>query len=683
MSFHVKFDILEYKEMGLLPSLKEYIEHDEIINYLDFEKGNVDLCVWKKYVPTQAEIASPEFREREVTRVLKTGAWVAIKDTVVWLPPNYYQRLQYGKAGSDDFEFRLKRLKHVYFKLWARKHPKCMGTFTVKNRQDGETTESMGDCLWECADGNMINGQIGLQSKTRDDAENPCWLATQTLWQAYPKWLKDEIYSDFTSGQNIAEKLKFMRDSDEENGVPARNVLFKYYPAVYNAMDGKSNMKKCVLDEVLKWVECDFGDTLVNYKKFIMPGFERRGMFDMFSSPADKDCQSYKDGFALWENSNPDDMDLTLPLEERSTTSRIFRYYSNPLEGILGAYDKWGDADPQRIYDHIMKERKATPKDKRLAEVRAFPLTEEEMWGSLEAASIWSNTEGIAERKLYLAPRRFKYDYSKEPVKVYGNLERIEGHIDGDVQFRPADTDKFDLQKARFCISHFTDEDQKMALKYNSLGKPMPPVYVENCLGLDPFNHRYYAKDKSKQSHAAMVNRRFRNALDTSKTAITRCPTLIYDCRPTHQEIMFEDALKAAVFNRALIQYENRNDKFANFAEDRGYSDWLLPEIGASKDSVRKGDAPTGKGTFLDEGIGLIDAATNKPLNENDRYDLEYYWFTELLSAYLRFDPKNTQVHNLVMADIQALMGIVKITHKKERKKSPVNAAVLDFVLGN
>ncbi len=678
-SFNVKFDILDYQKKGILPSIDDYIKHDEIINYNDYEKGNIDGCIWTKHVPTKEEIKSTEFREREITRILRTGAWIAIKDTVVWLPPNYYMRLQYGKAGEDDLQFRLKRLKHVYFKLEARMHPMCMGTMTVKNRQDGETTEAMGDALWEMADGIMYNGQLGIQSKTRDDAENPCWLAVQTMWQAYPQWLKDEIYSDFSSGQNIAEKLKFMRDADEENDIKARNILFRYYPAVFNAMDGKSNMKKCYLDEFLKWVECNFGDSFTEYKKFLMPGFERRGMFDIFSSPAVIDCKSYQFGYELWKQSDSEKMDMDIPIAERTTESQMFRYYSNPLEGIMGAYDKWGDADGQRIYDHIMRVRKATAKDKLMAEVRAFPLSEEEMWGSLEASSIWGNTEGIKNRKIYIIGQRFKNEVTKEPIKVFGNLERIDGYIDGDVEFRMADTDKFDLKDARFCFTYLPDEEQKGELLINKDGKPAPPRLVENVLGIDPFNNRYQAKDKLRQSNAAMVNRVFRNTLGRP---YNKCPTMIYDCRPSHQETMFEDALKAAVFNRALIQYENRSDKFANYAEDRGYSDWLLPEIGAPKDSLRKGDAPTGKGHFLDEGIGLIDAATNTPLNDSEQYWLEYYWFEELLGAYLKFDPVNTKAHNLVMADMQALMGAIKILHKKIRQPSKVNGAVMDFLMG-
>lgn len=679
-SFHVKFDILEYKEKGVLPSLDDYLKHDEIINYRDYEKGNIDSCIWQKHVPTAKELGSETFKEREVTRILKTGAWIAIKDTVLWLPPNYYQRLQYGKAGPDDFEFRLKRLKIVYFKLWARMFPLCIGTMIIKNRQDGETTETMADCLWECADDIMLNGQLGIQSKTRDDAENPCWLAVQTIWQGYPQWLKDLIYSDFISGDKIAEKIKFMRDKDEINGLEARNVLFKYYPAVYNAMDGKNNMKKCVLDEFLKWVEVNFGDSYTCYKKFIMPGFQRRGMFDMFSSPPDKDCKSYQDGYQLYLKSDVDAVDMSLPLNQRTTESGIFRYVSNPLEGILGAYDKWGDADPEMIYAKIMKDRKAAAPDQKLAEIRAFPLTEEEIWGSMEAASVWSNTEGIKERKLYIIGRRFKDNVTKEPIMQFGNLERVDGYIDGDVEFRPADISSFDLNKGRFCFSYLPREDKKEPLIYDHNGKPLPPKLVENIIGLDPFNHRYAPKDKYRQSNAGMINRKF---LDFFETGIVNCPTMIYDCRTQHKETMYEDTLRAAVFNRALIQYENRHKGFEEYAEDRGYLPWLLPTIGAPKGSNQKGDAPSGRGAtaFLDEAMALLDRATNKPIREGDPYYLEQYWFIHLLTAYLKFDPNNTQPHNLVMADLQALLGIVKMKHRKTRKPSELNGAAMEYLL--
>lgn len=667
--FHVDFNIYTYSD--ILPKLSEYLEHDEIINQEHRDKGNIEKMVWKRHTPTTGEISSKDFRTQEIRRVLKTGAWVWIKDYPMWIPPNYYFALTYGAAGAGPMEFRLKRLKHVYFKIRARNTAACKGTFTVKNRGDGETTMAVTDGMWECMDGIMDVGQVGLQSKTRNDAFNPCWMYVQTLWQSLEPWIKEELYSDFSSGENIAEKLRFQRNADVQRGRRARNVLMTYYPAVFDAMDGKHDVKKCILDEVLKWVECNFGDSLTCYSKFIMPGFERRGMFDIFSSPAAKDCQSYREGYELWEKSDP-----SVITAMGSTTSGIHRWYSNPLEGIHGAYDGYGDAEPNRIYDFIMAQRAAAAKDKKLEETRAFPLNDEEMWGSIEGGSVWSNTQGMKDRKVYLIGTRFK-DANKEPRVIYGNLERVDGYIDGDVEFRQADIDHFDLEQARFAFSYLPQNKEQ--LKRDENGIFLPPRYVENCLGVDPFNLRYGPKD-TRGSDAAMVNRKF---LDLFETGVNKCPTMIYCCRTPHQETMFEDALKAAIYNRALLQYENKSDKLANHAEDRGYSKWLLPGIGERDDSKRKGDGPSGRGRFLEEGMSLLNAATNTPLpGTGDEYRLEKYWFVELIADYLMFRPKNTQASNLTMADMQALIGAVKILHKKIRKPSGLNDAVVDYLLG-
>jgi hypothetical protein len=665
--FKVKFDMTDYFDINPREQNHEYLKHDEILNYRDHEKGNIDNCVWTRQIPTAEEIGSPTWRAIELKRILKTGVLIGIKDEIMWLPPSYYFALQYGKVGDVDLQFRIKRLKEEYFKIRVRNNKGCAGSFVVKNRADGETTMAVTNALHECMDGMMNVGMIGLQSKTRSDVRNPCWLAVQTLWLSLDQWIKNELFSDFASGENIAEKLRFIREGTDSK--PARNIVFEYFPAVFNAMDGRHNMKKCILDEVLKWVECDFGDTLTNYRKFIMPGFERRGLFDIFSSPADKDCQSYRDGYELWKASDPDKINPVTG----TTDSRIHRWYSNPLEGIQGAYDKWGDADPDAIYDHIMRERKACSKDKLLGEVRGFPLNEEEMWGSLEASSQWSNTKGIKERKLFLLGTRFKNAQTQEPKCVYGNLERVDGYIDGEVEFRQADVDHFDLDVARFCFSYLPQNKEPL----RSIFKP--PAIVQRAIGFDPFNLRYPTKNPGQQSNAAMVCRIFR---DIFNTGINRCPAMIYCCRPIHQDISFEDCLKAAIFNRALINYENRSDKFANYAEDRGYFAWLLPEIGAGTMSTRKGDAPAGSGKFLDEGMALIDAATNVPINPEDEYNLEKYWHDELLDDYLKFNQKDTHANDLVMADIQCLMSIVKILHKKVRQPSMVNDGVLDYLLG-
>lgn len=673
--FKCGFDIGDYRD--ILPSYEEYKKKDFCLNMDEYQKGNIDNCVWKKYKPSIDEINSPYFREQEARRILKTGVYICISEEICWIPPSYYTALQYGKVGEVDLEFRLKRLKHVYFKIRARNNPNCKGSLTLKNRADGETTMAISDSMWEMMDGNMNVGQIGLQSKTRNDVINPCWSTAQILWQSYPKWLKDDLYSDFVSGDNIAEKFQFMRNGDEEKNIAARNVRMQYYPCVYNAMDGKHNMKKCILDEVCKWVEAEFYDTYTNYSKFIMPGFERRGLLDMFSSPSDVPTKSNEQVYNLWKDSNP--YEIT---SNGTTKSRVHRYYSNPLDGIQGAYDRFGDADPNRIYDWIMNERKNVSKDKLMGEIRGFPLNENEMFGSFDSSTMWDNQKGIEERKIYLLGTRFKDDKTKEPKVVYGNLEWRDGVVDTDVDFRQSDKEEFDVDVARFCISYMPKNKEvlkrsNVIVRGESIGeRPKPPTIIQSCLGIDPYGKRYPGKVFSKGS---MVNHIF---MDLYETGINKCPNLLYINRPSHQEIFFEDAIKAAVFCRSMMQPESINDKIIDYCEDRGYIDWMLSKIGQPKNSLMKGDAPTGgKNAYLDEIISLINAATNTPLLSTDKYLLELIWFYELLDDVSKFNRADTHLNDASMAWGASLLGSVKLLYKKVRTPSALNSGVLDYLL--
>jgi hypothetical protein len=662
--FKCGFDIHDYKD--ILPSWREYAKDDFIINQDHYQKGDIDLCVWKKYEPVKDEVNSQYYRATELKRILRTGAWIKIKEEIIWLPPAYYTSLQYGKVGEVDLEFRLKRLKHVYEKIRARNNKQCKGTLTIKNRADGETTMSISDAMWEMMDGNMNVGNIGLQSKTRNDAINPCWSTAQILWQSYPQWLKDELYSDFVSGDNIAEKFQFMRSSNEEKGLSARNIRMQYYPCVYNAMDGKHNMKKCILDEICKWIEAEFYDTYTNYSKFIMPGFERRGILDMFSTPADVPTKSNEQVYDLWKDSDTNDMTAN-----GTTKSRVHRIYSNPLDGIQGAYDKYGDADANEIYNWIMAERKAVKKEKLQGEIRAYPLNENEMFDSMDASSIWSNQKGINERKIYLLGKRFKNEETKEPLVVYGNLDWVDGIKDYEPIFRMSDKQEFDVYDARFCFSFLPDLENREPLPniYN------PPNYVENCIGIDSVDKRYAGK---RPSDFAMVNHKF---LDLRNTGIVKCPTMIYCNRPLPIEISYEDAIKAAIYIRAKVQVESLNTKIVDYFEDRGFINWMLSKIGMPQNSLVKGDAPSGKTAFLDEIISMIDAITNVPVNEGDQYLLLLNYFYQLLDDVSKLNPKDTHARDLSMAWGQALLGCAKLLFKKARVPSMVNNAVFDYLL--
>lgn len=662
-SFKMGFDIANYKD--ILPDWEDYLKNDYIINGEDFEKGNIEECYWKKYNPSMDEINSLEFQEREARRILKTGVWIAIKNEILWFPPNVYFALQSGRAGSVDMQFRLKRLQTELEKIRARKNAGCMGTLLIKCRGEGETTFEVTNSLWECLDGNMETGQIGIQSYNRAAAINPCWSYAQTLWHSLPQWQKKLFYSDFVSGNNIAEKMQWQRPTNEEAGIKSRNVLFTYYPSG-TPMDGKHDVKKCLLDEIAKWEECSFYHTFTNYKKFIMPGFERRGMFAMFSSPSDKNNKSNEEVYELWCDSNPKEID-----EDTGTTkSRIHRIYSNPLHGIHGAYDKYGDADPERIYDHIIKERKKLPKDKLLAEVRGFPLNEQEMFESTEGNEFWDNRKGIKERQIYLLGTRVKDIKTGEPIKVFGNLEWKEGIVDHPlgVDFRQSDKYEFDVEDSRFAFTvlpNFKDDLKNIFI---------PPDYIESALGVDPFGKRHPGK---KFSNGAGVIYKFR---DLYETGINKMVTGLYINRPYHEDIFFEDMIKACVFTRSKLQFEANHDRIGGYFTDRNYKEWVLPQIGEKRGSDRLGDNITARGKFMDEMVGLINAYTNIPVDKTQECLLDKIWFIELIDDLLKFNLKDTHENDAVMAMGQALMASAKMMFMKQRQKSEFNDNVFDYL---
>ncbi len=652
--FKINFNILDYMDVCPPPPT-------DIKEYINWDKPQSE-CVWKKNVP---DFVTPRYKQQESMRVLRTGVWIIIKSMPVWLPPNYYFFLQYFSTGGKPPQFRLKKLKHIYFKLRVRANPKALGTYTIKNRQDGETTFEMSDCLHECADGNLDYGAIGMQSKTRKTVTESCWRTLTMGWNSLDEWVRKLFYPDIVSTDQIAEKMKFQRPKTADDG--GRDILMMFGASVHNAFDSLANMRKCVLDEVNKWEECSFYATFLNYEKFIAPGTERKGIFSIFSSPADTSGRHNDEAYAFWKNSNPDEL-----TDFGSTKTRIFRYYSNPLEGIEGCYDEFGDADGEVIYTIIMQKRADCDPEFLMGEIRGYPLNEQEMFGSTDQQACWSNIEGLKERSIYLIGRRFKNDATKEPIGLYGNLERVDGFENGEVEFRPADIQRFDVNVARFFVPFVSQNREPLRDIFN------PPNYVEGCLGIDPIQRRH--PTGKKMSNAAMVNWKFR---DVHETGILKCPTLVYCCRPSHAEVFYEDAIRAAIYTRSMVQVENLNDKIIDYFEDRGYINWMLSKVGQPKNSLIKGDAPTGGGRnmFLYEVIGLIDAAINTPLRDDEPYLLENFWSIDLINDLLKFNSKDTHENDLSMAFGQALFGAVKILFRKIRQKNHVTSGVLNYLL--
>lgn len=668
--FHVKFNLEDYED--ILPPIPE--DYTEIIN------SDID-DIYEQYwrVTDFPDIITFEFLQREVYRI-KHGVWMLNKGVLMWIPGNYYQFLTYGNANGDPPQFRIKRLKNIYLKIRVRKNPRFVGTYTIKNRQDGETTMAMSDGLWEVNSGELTHGMVATQSKTRNDAMNPCWFNCRMQWNGYPQFLKTELYSHFISGNNIAEKLEFSEPPDPNDPKDkGKNIIITYGPSTHNAFDGKNNVRKMIMDEINKWIECSFALTFTNYMKFMMPGKTRKGLFDIFSSPADTNGRHNDEAFQFWKDSNPKELTKT-----GATKSRIYRIYSNPLEGIEGFYDKYGDADPQEILEHIQTERNNKPKDKLMAEVRGFPLPiigtdepdEDEIFGATDSSSIWINKKGMTTRRTNILKEKTK-------IVQYGNIE-WPGNVpeSGEPIFRIADTMQFNDETARFCLSH----EPKNKIELFDFKTCPKPGLIEQVIGTDPFNLRYGTKNQVTGSLGAAICWKFR---DFAEQNTLEYPTLSYLARPWHQSIYMEDMILAAVYMRAMIHYENKNTDLEKYVEDRGYISWMLVDENAKVietpdgKKVKRGAAPDGRAAnaFMNNGIGYINGVTNLPLTPEEKYLLELFNHEEVLADALDFNKADTVKNHFTMAWIQALIGRNKILFKKIRKKDTKNNMMLQYLL--
>lgn len=664
-AFHVKINLEDFKD--ILPPIPD--DYSEIINS---EIDNIYDQHWK--LPDFPDIITFDFLQTEIHRI-KHGVWILIKGVLLWIPGNYYFFLVYGNANGDAPQFRLKRLKNVYKKIRTRKNPRFVGTFNIKNRQDGDTTMGMSDILWEIPSGELRNGMAAIQSKTRADAQNPCWFNLKMQWMGYPHFIKDELYGHFTSGNNIEEKLTFSEPADPNNPLDkGKNVIITYGPSTHNAFDGKNNVRKIFLDEIIKWVEANFYLTFTNYMKFMMPGKIRKGLFDIVSSPADTNGLHNDRAQKFWKDSDPNDIQK----ETGSTKSRVMRLYSNPLEGIEGYYDIYGDADPQEIYEHIMRERRTKPKELMMAEVRGYPLpiinsdepNEDELFGSFDIASIWINKTGLAEQRQKLA-------HVKATNVVYGNIEWPNLVQDsGEPVFRIADTMDFDDETARFCMSH----EPKNKIELSDFRICPHTSMIQECLGSDPFNLRYETKNKIAGSLGAAICWKFRDFSDPENNL--QYPTLSYLARPWHQSIFMEDMILACIYMRAMINYENKSTDLEKHFEDRKYISWMLVDEDARAIETPDGvKVKRGAPPDLNAGINFINGVTNRPLTPEEKYLLEYFKHLEVLDDVLQFDKANTEKSHLTMAWMQALKGRNKLLFKKQRKKSSVNNNILAYAL--
>lgn len=605
-------------------------------------------------------VATEDWWIKEFADCFDNGKWMMNNGDLIWLPPAYYFFLKWWKIPRYGFpEYRKKRLKQYYLKHKIRHEKDWIGSLNIKNRRDGETVSAMCDNVHGAIP--SLTGFFGIQSKTGEDAKDVCWRSLMYgLKRLHKRFITNEDGGLIWTGSTDPSKtLNFKKEaskksliytsSDAESEDEEQETILTWRATVSNAWDGRE-MKEITIDEFAKWEEDSALQAFYTNVDCVLQGEERVGFINMFSSPAEKDGRWNTEAKQLWDLSNPAKVDPNTNV----SSSRLYRWFSDPLDGVHSLYDKYGNADPDRVYEYIMRRRNAASGDRKMIEIRKHPLDEEEAFGSFDVTADWSNVDGIKARKIYLLGKPKKEN--GESGIVIGRLDWIDNIPDTDVIFRPAPPDIIAVNEHyRFAQSHFVSNKPSI----DRVKKP--PKNVDSVLGVD--NYDYRRVQGTDPSKGAAIQYKFRDSFGTGIRSIF---PMSYVGRPARPSIFYEDMIKFAIYSRSLVQTENKNRNMIDYFEDRGYFDWLLPKDLKGNQEM-KGNAPSGMGGFLDDGCALIDSIFSF-YPEGEFYPLQDFWHYDWLDETLRFDAKNTHKFDRFMAMLQSVHGAQKLLLKYNKR---------------
>lgn len=599
--------------------------------------------------------------ELESERCFITGVWIMIKGKPVWLTPFFYWFLQWWYTTDGYFQFRKFQLLEEYFEVFCEEDRWCVGTLRFKKRRDGLTTRRMARTIWKAIQ--TRNGWFGMQSKTGKDVKETCWHILMTGFEKLPA-----IFLPTMSGNTDPKtKLQFKKPSEritksnqedlfssdlfrQEEDSDSLNTMVDWRDTTADAYDGQ-RLAEITIDEFDKWVKASSIDAIYTYIKSCTLDGIKVGMIHAISSPSERNTKQHNESIEMWEA-----CDYTKIKDE--PTFKIYRWFTSALDSYAGAIDKYGDCDRAIAKQMILAERNAAPERKRKQVIRQTPMYIDEIIDSVEN-DVFMCAPEIKTRRKFLQTIDYKDDQKTDRKYIFCNADWKDGIPDTTVIWRPSENQEDFSWTGRFCMSRSPKAYNEIAVRTKMVnGKEIKimPQESENVLGVDPFDFRRTDSDRPSTG-AGMLGQCF----DFYNEGGVGDIMLLYDYRPRDPNVFYEDMIKAAVAYQAFINPESRNMKFVDYAEDRGYFDWILPKDMSKKKKKNIKGSPTTV-NLIQEMCTLIETFLSTHLAQ--------LWYEMVCEELILFDPENTKRFNKVMAMGHMLLGFAK--RRRFHKKKPM-----------
>lgn len=644
-------------QMPPSPDIKKYINYGLPEKVQKFKKTELPNNLRQLPKEERDKIIAGEFKKRW------NGVWVLVNGYPMWITGLHYTYLNYWTMETGETpDFCIHDVLWFYWWHMIVEDERCYGGYDIKPRRVGDTEKAL-FVLYEYAS-RVRNVRCGMQNKTGDDAfDNYMRLINghqHMIWFFKPinqgttepkKGLKFRLPERKITAKGLSEEEKEdLNIFDDVDNVRALNSLIDFKNSIAKAYDGKRR-ERYHLDEVGKMEEKDMNPLeawgfvkptmhLHNGKKIIGKAIITTTVEEI------KTGESLEYASTFWDESDPSELN-----ENGCTTSGLKRIFRDAV--TCGAYDEFGlptiEANITQIENDISDLIKKGKLAKAIEARRKMPRTiEDALTPSVETCKF--NAAGIAKKmydiKNYTDSKTRRGDFVWENGVFGGNVRWI-------------DTPAGDFEVS-FLFTDPVEANRKIHYNDSSYG---PGNYHRFCMGVDPYDHDDTNDNrKSKGGVAIFMKRDFTadggidldNEEDIANMKSNRF-ICVYCIRKDRADLLYEDALKAAIYYGCEVFVETNKPGLRNFFKNKGFGRYLMfrpDDTKTSNNSKKKEIGAASTTGLIDQYIEAIEtyAASFVCLVEH----------MELLEDWRSFSKAKRTKYDLTVASGFALLGATK-----------------------
>jgi len=592
------------------------------------------------------------------------GIWILVKGYPLWIPGLYYYYLNYWTMEDGGKpEFCIHDLLWFYWWHYIVNDSKCFGGYDIKPRRVGDTEKALCVIYEYCSRVRNVRG--GMQNKTGDDAfENYMRLINahqNMVWFFKPinqgttepkKGLKFRMPEKKITSKGLSDEEKEEYNiADEEDNIRALNSSIDYKPTVEKAYDGKRR-ERYHLDEVGKMDEQDMDPTvawgtyvkptltLKNGSKIIGKGIVTTTVQEI------KSLKSLEYAKWFWDGSDPANIN-----KNGSTSTGLLRIFRDAI--TCGNYDEFGFPTVEENIAFIENEVAHLISEGKLKEAiefrRKYPRNIDDAL-TPSAETCLFNAAGISAKIMEIQ------NYTNSKVRR-GNLVWVNGIFGGSVEFIDHPQGDFEFSEL------FADPSEaNKKIHYPSKGFG-PGNYHRYCIGVDPYDHDT-TNDGRMSNGAICIFKKHDFSLDglldrQDEDQVRQMKSNrfvgIYCIRKDSAELLYEDALKAAIYFGCEVLVETNKPGLRNYFNKYGFARYLMfrPEETKTSSNNKKNEVGAASTvSLIDQYLEAIQVYTANYCPLVEHYNLLKDW-----QAFTR--AKRTK-HDLTVASGFALLGANK-----------------------